>query len=264
MGGIGPGILLTVLNIIAIKLMVKRHPDWGPNSEKSGWKERWKKTMSGGLVEIAIIFIISMGGMFAGFFTATEAGAVGAFGLLLIVIIRRKINWSKFWDAVASGIRLEAMVFMLLGCAAVFSKMFTVSTIPSVLGDFVNSLHVSGWVVLAVILIIYIILGMFADLLSMMLVTLPIFFPIVVGQLGFSAVWFGIIMSILIGTGGITPPVGSGVFMTRGCISWDKAATVTALFKGIWPFVLASIICIILLIIFPGISTFLPDLIFRS
>ena len=137
--------------------------------------------------------------------------------------------------------------------------MFTVSTIPTQLGLLVASLNLPGWAIMGVIILIYFILGMFADLLSMMLVTLPIFFPIVCDQLGYSPIWFGIMLTILIGLGGLTPPVGSGVFMTRGCISWDKDATVSVIFKGVWPFVVASLICAVILVFVPQICTFLPD-----
>ena len=260
MGGIGPGILLTVLDILAVKYTALRHPDWTPASEKATWKERWAATKSGGVIEIFIVFIIAMGGMFAGLFTTTEASAVGAVGMLIVLLFRKKMSWPKFWLAAEAGARLMAMVFTLLACAAVFGKMFTVSGIPAALGKFVASLDVPGWAVVGVIIIIYFILGMFADLLSMMLVTLPVFFPIVCTQLGYSPVWFGIVLTILVGIGGITPPVGNGVFMTRGCISWDPDGSVKTIFNGVWPFVIVSLLAAVILVFVPQICTFLPDL----
>jgi len=263
MGGIGPGILLTIADILAVKYIAWRHPDWAPSTGKSTWKQRWTATRDGGLIEIFLVFIIAMGGMFAGFFTTTEASAIGAVGMLVILLLRGKMDWKKFWRAAEAGARLMAMVFNLLACAAVFGKMFTVSTIPAKLGAFVASLSVPGWAVVGVIIVIYFILGMFADLLSMMLVTLPAFYPIVCTQLGFSPVWFGIVLTILIGIGGITPPVGNGVFMTRGCVSWDPDASVKTIFGGVWPFVVVSLICAVILIFVPQISTFIPDLLLK-
>ncbi|MCC8079384.1 MAG: TRAP transporter large permease [Oscillospiraceae bacterium] len=262
MGGIVPGILLVFVYMGAIVYLVRRHPDWGPVSERKGWGERFRRLASGGLIEIAIVFLLSMVGMFAGFFTTTEAGAVGSFAILIILFIRRKLDMPRFWKALGDGVRLSAMVFMLLGCAQVFGKMFTVSTIPTVLGNFVASLNVPGFAVLLVIILIYFIIGMFADLLSMMLVTLPIFFPIVCTQLGYSPVWFGVILCVLIGIGGITPPVGNGIFMTYGCVKSDPEASISAFFSGVWPFVITTVAATILMLAVPEIITFLPDLVY--
>ena len=260
LGGIGPGLLLTAAYILAVRYIAWRHPEWAPAARKSTWKQRWAAVRDGGLIETLLVFLLAMGGMTAGFFTTTEASAVGAVGMLAILLVRKKMDWKKFWRAAEAGARLMAMVFTLLASAAVFGRMFTVSTIPARLGAFVASLSIPGWAVVGVIILIYVVLGMFANLLSIMLVTLPVFYPIVCTQLGYSDVWFGIVLTILIGIGGITPPVGNGVFMTHGCVSWDPDSSVKNIFGGVWPFVAASLICAVLLIFVPQICTFLPEL----
>jgi tripartite ATP-independent transporter DctM subunit len=202
-----------------------------------------------------------MGGMFAGFFTPTEAGAVGAAGMLVVTIVTRKLDWKKFVESLGAGVRLMAMVFVLLACANVFGKMFTVSTIPVGLGNFVRSLDVPGWLIMLVILLIYFIMGMVTDLLSMTLVTMPIFFPIVTDYLGYDPIWFGVIISMMIAVGGITPPVGSGIFLLKGSIQ-DAEATLSKLFSGVWPFVISAMLATILMVFFPGICNWLPTVMY--
>jgi tripartite ATP-independent transporter DctM subunit len=261
-GGIIPGILLCLLNILAIMWAGWRHPEWTSVSERHTWKERWDSIVKGGVIEIFLVFMISMGGMFAGFFTPTEAGAVGAFGMLVITLLTRQMNFKRFMNALYAGVRLQAMVFMLLACANVFGKLFTVSGIPVVMGNMVNGLDVPNWVVMLAILVIYFLLGMIVDLLSMTLITMPIFFPIVCGTLGYDPIWYGIILTMMISVGGNTPPVGLGVFITRGCISWDKEATVTRLFRGIWPFVVVAMFLTVVMVAFPSIVTWLPNVVY--
>ena len=261
-GGILPAILLLALNCLAILFMVIRNPKLAPLSPKAPLKERVKSVREGSIIEIAVVFIVSMGGMFAGFFTPTEAGAVGALGMLAVVLAGRKINWHKFKSALMSGVMLQAMVFALLSCATVFGRFIAVSTIPAAVGNFVKSLDVGTWGVMAVIIVIYFIMGMFTDLLSMTLITMPIFFPIVCGYLGFDPVWFGVFIVIMTGVGGITPPMGNGVFMVAGMTRCDKATNISILFKGIIPFVISAIAAILIMIAFPSICTLLPSLVY--
>jgi len=260
--GIIPGILLTILNILAIVYIGKRHPEWAPLSERKPWKERWVSLREGSLIEIAVVFILSMGGMFAGYFTPTEAGAVGAFGVIIVTAVTRKLNFKKLMSSLLAGVRLQAMVFMLLACANIFGRMFTVSTIPVVMGNFVDSLDVPRWGVMLVILLIYFLLGMVADLLSMTLVTMPIFFPIVVDLLGYDPIWFGVIISMMIAIGGITPPVGTGIFLVKGCIPSDNEATLSKLFAGVWPFVIAAALATLIMLAVPTLCTVLPELVY--
>ena len=265
MAGIIPGIICMVLNIITITYMGWRHPEWTSKATiASAWKVRLKSLFNGGLIAIAIVFIISIIGMFAGVFTPTEAGAVGAFALLVIALVTRQMNWGKFKKAMFAGARLQAMIFMLLACANVFGKMVSVSTIPIKIGVWVAGLSLDRWMIMSVIIIIYLIIGCFAEMMSITLITMPIFFPIVCGTLGYDPIWFGIMITLVSRVGSFTPPVGSGVFITRGCLAHDPDATLTRLFRGVWPFAVASIVLIVIVLIFPSIITWLPEVIYAT
>lgn len=265
LGGVVPGLLCTATMCFACWWVANKRPEWAPTTERSSWKERIHNLTHGGLIEIIIIFLLAMGGMFAGFFTATEAGAVGGMGMLLISLIRKNFDRKRFMKAIIDGVKLAAMVYMLMGCASVFGKMFTVSKIPAILGGFIQGLNVPGWTIMAVVILIYFILGMLADLTSMMLATLPMFYPIVVDYLGYSPVWFGVCLTILIGVGAITPPVGNGIFLTSGLVStWDKEATIASFFRGVIPFCVAAIAVVLLMIFFPSVVTWLPDLVYGT
>ncbi len=263
MAGILPGILLTICFAALIWLMAKRHPEYAPRSKKATWKERFHALRHGSIIEVAIIFILSMGGMFAGLFTPTEAGSIGAFGALVITLVTKKLDFKKFMEALSASVRLQAMVFMLMACATVFSRFLAVTTIPTKIGNFVLSLLESGVPILAIlvaIILIYFIMGMFTDLISMTLLTIPIFHPIVCDIMGYSSYWFGVLIVLLVAIGNITPPVGGGIFMVKGCVNWDKEATVSKMFAGVWYFVLALFLSVILIIAFPDIVTVLVSL----
>lgn len=263
MAGIFPGILLTLCFAVLIWVMARRHPDYAPPSSKASWADRIYALKHGSVIEVAIIFVLSMGGMFAGLFTPTEAGAIGAFGVLVITLVTRKLNFKKFLDSLGASVRLQAMVFMLIACATVFGRFLAVSTIPVKVGSYVNTLLDNGvpqLAILLVIILIYFIMGMFTDLISMMLLTIPIFHPIVCDVMGYSSEWFGVLIVMLVAIGNITPPVGGGIFMVKGCVPWDKEATVSRMFAGVWYFVIALFISVAVIIAFPGLATFLVDL----
>jgi len=263
LAGIIPGIIVMVLNCCGILLMGKLRPHWiGGVSERVAWAERIRSFKNGGLIVIAIVFIISMGGMFAGFFTPTEAGAVGAFGLFVITLVTKQMNWTRFKNALFAGVRLQAMVFMLLACANVFGKMLAISKIPMTIGKYVDAVDASPWVIVTVILVIYFSLGLFCEQLSLMLITMPIFFPIVVTVLGYSPVWWGVIVTLIVCIGSLTPPVGVGVFIGKGCIAWDNEATISRLYSGIWIFVITLVAAVALFLAFPVIVTGLPDVVY--
>lgn len=261
--GIVPGILLTVCFAVLIWVMAKRNPEYAPPSPKAPWPERMHALKHGSVVEVAIIFVLSMGGMFIGLFTPTEAGAIGAFGILVITLVTRKLNFKKFVDSLGASVRLQAMVFILMACATVFSRFLAVSTIPTKVGSYVKVLLENGVPqigILVMIILIYFIMGMFTDLISMMLLTIPIFHPIVCDVMGYSSLWFGVLIVMMVAIGNITPPVGGGIFMVKGCVPWDKEATVSKMFAGVWYFVIALFISVVLIVAFPSLVTFLVDL----
>jgi tripartite ATP-independent transporter DctM subunit len=260
--GIFPGILLTFLNGAAIWFMLKMHPEYAERSRKSSWRERIGNSLSGGIPVILLIFIISMGGMFAGFFTPTEAGAVGAFSMLVITAVTRQLNFKKFIEAILDSARLQAMVFMLMTCAIVFGRFLAVTTIPTTIGKFVADLDLPRTLIMIAILLIFLLMGCFIDLVAMIVLTMPIFYPIVVNQLGYDRYWFGCVLLMLIAIGSLTPPFGGNIILLKGCIGWDKETSLIKLFQGVWPFCVAAALAIVLMMIFPQIGSWLPHLIY--
>lgn len=262
LAGIIPGILLTVMNCLAIHVYVRLRPNVAPCSEKASWKERLSVLRSGSIVQIIIVFVISMGGMFAGLFTPTEAGAVGAFGMVLVTIFSRQLNLKRFMESAIEGVELHTMVLLLLGCANVFSRFINMTTIPTVVGNYCKTLLENGMpdkILMLVIILIFFMMGMFVDLISVTLMTIPIFYPIVVDILGYSSIWFGIIITLLICLGGITPPMGASVFMMKNACR-DSEMTLTRAFGASVPYFFSFLIISVLLICIPSIVTFLPNL----
>jgi tripartite ATP-independent transporter DctM subunit len=256
--GIIPGLILMLLYIAAIYLVVRRNPKYAPLAPRASWKERFVSLRAGGLIEVIIIFLLSIGGMFAGWFTPTEGASVGAMGILIIGLIERKINFKKLKESLFASTKLAAMVFILIACASIFGRMFTLSGIPTMLAKFVLGLDVAPWIIVAVIIAIYFILGMFVDALSMILITIPIFYPIVVTTLGYDPVWFGVVIVLVLALGGLTPPVGMNVFVMKG---YAKEVPLMTIFSGVWPFVVATLICLAIIVTFPELALFLPRVI---
>lgn len=254
--GIIPGILLMVLYMLTIYILVKRKPEFAPAGQKFTFKEKIQ-ALRGGLFEIIITFIISLGGLFAGVFSATEAGAIGAGSILLITLLRKQLKWDGFIKSLKDTTRTSAMIMLLVAGAMVFGRFIAVSRIPFEMANWASNLNLPPFMIMIVILIIYLILGCFIDALAMILLTVPIFYPVVVEVLGYNPIWFGVIIVLVVAMGVITPPVGMNVFIIKGVA---KDVPLETIFKGVWPFVIAIFVCVGLLIIFPQLATFLPDL----
>ena len=254
--GIIPGILLMVLYILTIFILVKINPEMAPAGQKFTVKEKIQ-ALKGGLFEIIITFIISLGGLFAGYFSATEAGAIGAGSILFITLLRRQLKWDGFIKSLKDTTRTSAMIMLLVAGAMVFGRFVAVSRLPFEMANWAANLNLPPFMIMAVILIIYLILGCFIDALALVLLTVPIFYPVVVEVLGYNPIWFGVITVLVVAMGVITPPVGMNVFIIKGVA---KDVPLETIFKGVWPFIVAIFACIALLIIFPQLATFLPDL----
>ena len=256
LAGIFPGLLLMVLYMLTIAVWCKYNPSLAPAGEKSTWSERID-AFRGGLIEVFIVFIVSLGGLFLGWFTPTEAGAVGAICLLVITLLEKKMNWNKIMLALLDSTKLSAMIFLLIAGATVFGRFFALTRIPFNLGMWVTGMNIHPFAVLMVVLLIYLILGCFIDALALMLLTIPIFYPLVVTTMGYDPIWFGVVMLLVVNMGVITPPIGLNVFVVKGVAPDVPLETI---FKGIWPFLIAIIACILILIVFPQIATVLPDM----
>lgn len=255
--GILPGILLMALYQLTIMVLTRMNPALAPAGPRFSWKERLD-SLKGGLGEVLVVFAISMGGLFAGWFTATEAGAVGAAGVLLVALIGRAINWDGFKNSLYDTTRTTAMIMLLIAGSVIFGRFMAVSRLPFELASWTASLDLPAFMVMAVILFIYLILGCFIDALAMILLTIPIFYPIAVDTLGYDPIWFGVIIVLVVAMGVITPPVGMNIYILKGVVPDIPLET---MFKGVWPFLLAIIVCLVLIMIFPQIALFLPNLI---
>lgn len=256
LAGILPGILLMLLYMAVIYILTKRNPALGPAGTKASWRERLR-ALRGGLGEALAIFSLSIGGLFAGWFTPTEAGAVGAGGVLLISLLERRLNWDKLKKSLIDTTRTTAMIMLMIAGAVIFGRFMAVSRVPFELASWAGSLPLPPFAVMGIILVIYFFLGCFIDALALILLTVPIFYPVVVNTLGYDPIWFGVIIVLVVAMGVITPPVGMNVYVIKGVV---PDVPLESIFRGIWPFLAAIIICIIILIIFPQIATFLPNL----
>jgi len=255
LAGIFPGILLLVLFIVTIYILTLRNPRLGPAGPKANFKEK-VAALSGGTGETIVIFCIVIGGLFAGFFTPTEAGATGAASVLLVALSRRQLTWQGFITSVADTTKLSAMLFMLVTGAVIFGRFITISGMPTEVTGWAGGLPLPRFVILGIVLFILFVLGCFMDGVAVLLLTLPIVFPLIM-TLGYDPIWFGVIMVVVTGLGMITPPVGLNVYVVYGVA---KDVPLMTIFRGIWPFVGAIIICIAILIAFPQIAVFLPGL----
>ena len=212
-------------------------------------------SLTGGLEAVAL-FALVMWGLLDGWFTPTEAGGVGALGALLLGLVRRQFSWKAFWTAAVETSRVVAMLFLILAGAMLFGKFLAVSRIPTTLAEWVAGLPVPRVAVLIMVLAIYALGGCIMDALSFLLVTISVFFPMI-QKLGYDPIWFGVIVVILLEMGAITPPVGINAYVIKG-VAQD--VELEAVFKGIFPFFLTMIVCLAILIAFPQIALFLPNL----
>jgi len=254
LAGFVPGIIEAIFYMITIYIICKRNPLLGPPGEKSSWRERiisLKNTWS-----VLLLFLLVIGGLYMGVFTPTEAAGVGAFGAFVIALALRKLSWQQLKDSLKETGSVTAMVFVILIGATILGYFLAVAKLPSSLSAWVTGMEVNRYWIIIGMLVLYIFLGCIMSSLALIILTVPIFFPVIMA-LGFSPIWFGIIIVKVAEIGQITPPVGINVFVIKGIA---KDVPMYTIFKGIVPFFFANIIEIILLVIFPQIATFVPDL----
>jgi len=253
LAGVLPGILLSLSFVATVVLLCLRNPAIGPPGVPTSWTEKLKVLT--GIIEAIILFLLAIGGLFLGWFSPTQAGAIGAGGALIIGLARRQLSWQKFIEAGKDGLRTGCMVIFIITGAVIFGHFMAVSTIPFLLADWIGGLPIPPLAVMGVIIFIYFIGGFFMDSMALIVVTIPIFFPIVM-KLGFDSIWFGVIIVLVAEMGVITPPVGVNVFVLKGIA---PEVPLEIIFKGIFPFLAALIIVTVLLVVFPQIATFLPS-----
>jgi C4-dicarboxylate transporter DctM subunit len=252
--GILPGILLATFFAITVFMLCRLNPKLGPPGVKATWKERVKSLS--GVVEMFVLFGLVMGGLFVGWFTPTEAGAAGAAGALLIPLVRRQLTWRALLSSLTETTRITAMVFLIVTGATVFGHFMAVTRVPFELSEWLGGLDVSPKVIMGFMIFGYLIGGCFMDSLALITLTVPILLPVIL-TLGFDPIWFGVIIVLVGEMGVITPPVGINVYIIKGVAEGIPLETI---FKGIFPFLVALIVCAIILIMFPEIALFLPGL----
>ncbi|WP_028322804.1 TRAP transporter large permease [Desulfatiglans anilini] len=252
--GILPGILLSCLFMLVIILRVRLNPKLAPPGPKSTFKEKMRSFA--GIGETLLIFALVMGGIFCGFFTPTEAAAIGAFLTMALSILRGQLTWEGFVRSLSDTTRISCMVMVIVMGAVVFGHFMAITRVPYDLANWVGALPLPRYAIMMVIILVYLMGGCFMDSLAMVMLTIPIFFP-VAQNLGFDPIWFGVVIVLVTEMGVITPPVGVNVYVVYGVA---KDVPLETIFKGVLPMLAALLICNILLILFPEIALFLPGL----
>ena len=252
MAGIVPGLLAMLMYVLTIGALVKLRPQWLPAGEAKPWSERAADLKA--VWAPLVLFIFVIGGLYGGFFTPTEAGGVGASGAFLLGLIRRKLDLPKIKEALLSATRTAAAVFTVLIGALMFGYFLTITQTPQKLTGFLTGLGVGPYGVLVLILLMYMVLGCLMDAMAMIILTVPIIFPVIL-QLGFDPIWFGIIVVMTVELGLITPPVGMNVFVIKSVLPDTSFSTI---FRGVSPFVLTDVIRLVILVSFPVIALWLP------
>jgi C4-dicarboxylate transporter DctM subunit len=254
MAGILPGILLTFLFMAAIYIVVTLKPSLAPAGPKTGFKEKISSFM--GILETIFLFIIVMGGIFFGIFTPTEAAAIGAFATLFMAIVRKQISWRGFIEALSAATQTSCMVMVIVAGATIFGHFMAVTRVPFELSAWAGSLSLPASVIMIIIILIYLFGGCFMDAFALIMLTVPIFAPLA-ETLGFDLIWFGVVIVLISEMGVITPPVGINVYVVHGV---TRDVPLETIFKGVMPLFAALIICNLLILLFPEIALFLPNL----
>ena len=251
--GIIPGILEALFYIFTIFILCRFNPKLAPASVKTTWKAK------GGSVKltwpVVLLFLLIMGGIYGGIFTPTEAGGIGAFGALVISLAKRQLGLQGFWDSLMECAMTTAMIILMLVGAYMFNAFLAITQIPTTISEFISGLPVPPLVILIVVIVFYVICGMFFDVIAVLLLTIPIMYPLM-EAMGFDLIWYSVIMVRMIEIGMITPPFGINLFILTGVINEPLGV----LYRGIIPFVIADFCHVALLVAVPSLSTYLPSM----
>jgi C4-dicarboxylate transporter, DctM subunit len=253
LAGFIPGILEAVFYLFTIWYLTFFHPTHGPKGPKTTFREKidaLKHTW-----EVVVLFIVVIGGIYRGWFTTTEAAGIGAFGTFFFALMRRRLTWKVFKDSIVSTCVTTGMLFMILLGAMIFGYFLSVSQLPSSLASTVGNLPVNRYVILGIILVITLALGCVMDSMAIVLLTIPVFYPMIVG-LDFNPIWFGILVVRVTEMGLITPPVGLNVFIIKGI----SGVPIGTIFRGVIPHLVADALEVIFLIAVPQVALFLPNM----
>jgi C4-dicarboxylate transporter, DctM subunit len=250
--GILPGIIATLLLCLAVRWITWRDPDAGPPGERSSGAQRLDAVKR--VWPVVLLFVLVIGGIYAGVFTATEGAGIGAGGAFVFALARRALTWKILIEVLIESARTTSMLFMILIGALIFANFINYTSMPADLKDFAAQFKSTPWLVVAAICVIYVVLGTAMEELSMILLTVPLFFPMVIG-LGYDPVWFGIVVVIVVQIGLISPPVGMNIFVVKNLI---RHLSISTVFRGVTPFTVALVAMLAIIVVFPQLATFLP------
>jgi tripartite ATP-independent transporter DctM subunit len=253
--GVLPGLLLAFLMMITVAILCWRNPAIAPAGARTSWKGRLRSLT--GVIETLLLFLFVIGGLFLGWFSPTQAGGIGAGGALIIGLVRRELSWRGFFAALKDALETSCMVLFCVTGAIIFGHFMAVSRITFDLADWVAGLPFSPNVIMSAIIIFYFLGGTFMDSMGLIVLTIPIFYPIV-QRLGFDPIWFGVMVVLIAEMGVISPPEGVNVFVIKAIA---PEVPLQSIFKGVLPFLAAMIVCAVIIMIFPIIATFLPSFI---
>ncbi len=250
--GILPGILIAVMFIFTVIIYCQRNPTAGPPGPATTMKKKIASLT--GLIDTLVLFALAIGGLFAGFFSPTQAGAIGSVGALVIGLARREMTWKSFVESSRDGLRISCMIMMLVAGAVVFGHFIAVTGIATTLADWARGLSVAPWVIMALLYVLWFILGCLVDAMALIVILVPIFYPLVI-ELGYDPIWFGVMITLFSMVAVITPPVGVNVYVVKGLFKEVKLETV---FRGVFPYLIPYTLAAALIIAFPQIATVLP------
>jgi len=253
-GGIGAGVTLAALLMVSVSVICRFRPQWGPAGPKSGVVEKLKALS--GAFEMICLFLLVMLGLYFGYFTPTEAGAAGSFFAVVISVIQGRLSWQGFVASVSDTLRISCMVITIVAGAMIFGRFLAVTRIPFDIAQWVVGLPVPNIVIMTIIFAIYIVGGAVMDALALLLITIPIFFPVAL-ELGYDPLWFAVTITVITTLGAVTPPVGATTYVVGG-MAGDIA--LGDVFKGVSFFLPAYLLCVAILMLFPEIVTLLPKL----
>ena len=252
--GVIPGLLTAVLMMAAIVYLTSRDPEHAPAGKRHSWAERWAALR--GIWGVAVLVVVVLGGIYGGLFTATEGAGFGAAGAFLFALARRRLTWAILTQVLVESARTTAMLFTLIIAATIFANFVNFTSMPGDLKDWIVGLKVSPVMIITAMMLIYVVLGTVMEELTMVLLTIPLFFPIVTA-LGFDPVWFGVLIVMIVQIGLISPPVGMNMFVINTLL---PKVGLGKIFRGCWPFTVVMVAVLALLIAFPQLSMWLPSL----
>jgi C4-dicarboxylate transporter DctM subunit len=250
--GVLPGLLCALLMMGVVAWITGRDPASGPAGERTPWPERWRALRD--IWGVVVLVVVVLGGIYGGVFTATEGAGIGASGAFFFALARRRLTWKLLFEVLVESARTTAMLFTILIAAMIFAAFVNFTTMPGDLRDWIARLGLPPLAIVGAMMLIYVLLGTIMEELSMVLLTIPVFFPIVT-QLGFDPVWFGVLIVFVVQIGLISPPVGMNLFVLNALL---KDVALAQIFRGVWLFVVALIVALVVVLEFQPLALWLP------